>query len=93
MPVHILGYESTPNPNALKCRLDQSLSDVPRSFLNASMAEEDALATALFAGAPITTILINGDWMTINKRPDADWRAVKSRIERILTAMDAGASP
>lgn len=84
MPVKIVRYEPTPNPNALKCWLDQPLSENPRSFLNAEMAADDPLASRLFEQAGLTTLLINGSWMTINKPPDTNWPTVKRNVESVL---------
>ena len=41
MPFTITEFESTPNPNAVKCWLDRPISEGPRSFLNAQMAQGD----------------------------------------------------
>lgn len=82
--VNVTEYESTPNPNALKCWLSGPLSSVPRSFLNPEMAGEDPLARLLFQQAGLTSLLINGDWMTINKPAEAVWSEVKREVERVL---------
>jgi hypothetical protein len=84
MPFTVTHFESTPNPNAVKCWLDKPISDRPRSFLNQEMASDDPLAAALFAEAGVTTVLFNGDWLTVNKPPDADWTGVKNRVKRVL---------
>lgn len=78
-------YEETPNPNALKCWLNRPISDQPRSFLNAAMAADDPIARALFAEAGVVCILMNGDWMTVNKPPEADWRAIKKKVQDVLS--------
>jgi hypothetical protein len=93
MPFQIVHYEATPNPNAMKCWLDRPISDRPRSFLNPAMAAEDDLARRLFDAAPITTLLFNGEWMTVNKSPDAAWPAVKRAVERALAAAPEAARP
>jgi hypothetical protein len=77
-------FESTPNPNAMKCWLDRPISHGPRSFLSAEMAREDPIAHALFERAGATAVLFNGDWVTVNKPPDAHWATVKRRIKQIL---------
>lgn len=84
MPYRVTEFESTPNPNAVKCWLDRPISDRPRSFFNAQMAAEDPVAAALFADAGITNILFNGDWLTVNKPPDADWTSTKAKVKRVL---------
>ncbi len=84
MPFTIVEFETTPNPNAVKCWLNRPISEVPRSFLNAQMAEDDPIARALFERAGATTVLFNGDWVTVNKSPDADWSRVKPAIAAVL---------
>jgi len=84
MPFHITRFEPTPNPNAMKCWLDRPISEGPRSFLDAAMAAEHPVAAALFEKAGAVCVLLNGDWLTVNKRPDADWRAVKAAVQHIL---------
>jgi hypothetical protein len=84
MPYSVTEFESTPNPNAVKVWLDQPVSEGPRSFLNVHAAQADPLAAALFAEAGATTVLFNGDWLTVNKPVEQDWTAVKARIRRVL---------
>ena len=84
MAYHVTRFEDTPNPNAVKCWLDRPISEGPRSFLNAEMAADDALADALFSEAGITTLLLNGDWLTVNKPVEANWSTVKAAVQRIL---------
>src|SRR5688572_19682791 len=84
LPYRVTEFESTPNPNAVKCWLDRPISDGPRSFLNAQMATSDPVAAALFEQAGVTTVLFNGDWVTVNKPADADWSRVKASVKRVL---------
>jgi hypothetical protein len=88
MGYRVTEFESTPNPNAVKCWLDRPISDRPRSFLNAEAAADDPLADALFRRAGATTVLFNGDWVTVNKPPEADWAAVKKAVRRVLAGAD-----
>ena len=78
-------FENTPNPNALKCWLDKPISNMPRSFLNPDMAQEDPIAQRLFSEAGATCVLFNGDWLTINKPPELDWSVVKQAVQEILS--------
>ncbi|MCZ6835357.1 MAG: NifU N-terminal domain-containing protein [Planctomycetota bacterium] len=84
MAYRITQYETTPNPNALKCWLDKPISTRPRSFLNAEMASEDAIADALFSKAGATCVLMNVDWITINKSAGVNWKSMKTKVEKIL---------
>jgi len=88
MPFRITRYESTPNPNAMKCWLDAPISDVPQSFLNASMAADHALARSLFDTGVLTTLLLNGTWMTVNRQPEIAWPKVKRVVEGVLAEHD-----
>lgn len=84
LPYHVTDFEPTPNPNAVKCWLDRPISSGPRSFLNAQMAGDDPIAAALFTQAGVTTVLFNGDWVTVNKPAEADWSSVKAKVKRVL---------
>lgn len=84
MPYSVTEFESTPNPNAVKVWVDRPVSNGPRSFLNAGAAQADPLAAALFSEAGATTVLLNGDWLTVNKSAEHDWTTVKARIRRVL---------
>lgn len=82
----VVEFEATPNPNAVKCRLDGRVSDGPRSYFNAPAAEGDPLARALFAIPGVTNVLILGDWITVSKDPKTAWPAVKGAVRRVLEA-------
>ena len=84
MGFSILQFESTPNPNAVKIWLDRPISDRPRSFLNAEMAADDPIASALFQQAGVVTALFNGDWLSVNKPAEASWTTVKNKVRSVL---------
>lgn len=88
MSHRVTQFEPTPNPNALKCWLDRPISAGPQSFLNAEMAAEHPVAHALFKRAGATCVLLNGDWLTVNKSPDADWRQVKKAVKAVLAEVE-----
>ena len=88
MPCTVVEYETTPNPNALKCWLDQPISDGPVSFFNAEMAQEHALAKALFATGKINNLLLNGTWLTVGKIEKTTWPTVKKHLERVLSGYE-----
>ena len=89
MGYQVTEFESTPNPNAVKCWLDGAISAGPRSFLNAEAARDDAIAAALFATGYVTTVLFFGEWLTVNKTPEANWRTVKTHVKKVLAAVDS----
>ncbi len=84
MSYRVTSYQPTPNPNALKCMLSAPISDRPRSFRTPQDAADDALASRLFAVPGVAGLLLNGDWITVNKAPAAEWVGVKRGVERVL---------
>lgn len=86
VPFVIREYQATPNPNALKLVLDKPVSQQPMSFLTPAAAESHALAKQLFAVNGVTSVLLLGDFITINKAPQAKWPDVKRKVEQILFA-------
>ena len=88
MPIDVVQFEATPNPNAVKCWLDRSISEGPVSFRSAAMAAGNPIAAALFAEAGVTNVLFNGNWMTVNKPADASWIQVQSVVKRVLSKAD-----
>ena len=90
MPFTVTQFEPTPNPNALKCMLDKLVvapGEAPRSFRDAQAASTDPIAGPLFAIEPagsVTSVLMNANWITVNKSSDADWNRVKRAVERVL---------
>ncbi|MGE3107703.1 MAG: NifU N-terminal domain-containing protein [Phycisphaerales bacterium] len=84
MGYRITRYQPTPNPNALKCFLSAPISDRPKSFRKPEDAGDDAIARRLFAVPGVCGLLLSGEWMTVNKSPDAQWPAVKKAVERAL---------
>ena len=80
----VVEFAATPNPNAIKCVLDTTISDKARSYFNAAAAAGDDLARRLFEIPGVTNVLILGDWFTIGKEPAASWKTVKAGIRRVV---------
>jgi hypothetical protein len=76
--------QPTPNPNAAKFILDRPIVEQPTSFFNAEAAVGHPLATKLFAIPGVTSLLLLGDFITVNKKPDAKWSDIKGKVEKIL---------
>ncbi|MBC22840.1 MAG: hypothetical protein CMJ32_02830 [Phycisphaerae bacterium] len=90
MGLHVRSYESTPNPNAVKCLLTAPISDRPRSFRTPQDAAGDPLASRLFLEAGLTCLYLCGDWMTINKDPADQWAPIKDAVEKVLSEHEPG---
>lgn len=84
MPYAITKFQTTPNPNALKCILDPALPEPVRSFRSADQVGSDPLARALFGVPGVTGVLLSGGWLTVNKTPDAEWAGVKRGVADVL---------
>ena len=100
MAWRITCFEDTPNPDAVKCRLDRRISDGPVSFRRPEDAEAPGadprlapLARVLFTEAGLTSVLFLGDWMTVNKPPTTRWASVRRAVIRLLADPPPPASP
>ena len=84
MGFKVFEIQPTPNPNALKFVLDHAVSDQSISFLNAGAAHDHPLAGRLFGVDGVASLLLLGDFITVNKRPEAEWPAIKRGVRRVL---------
>ena len=84
MSFRVLEIQPTPNPNAAKFVLDRPVSERPLSFFNAAAAEGYPLAQKLFGIRGVTSLLLLGDFITINKSPEAVWNDITAQAEAIL---------
>jgi NFU1 iron-sulfur cluster scaffold homolog, mitochondrial len=67
-------YETTPNPNALKFTLDQTVvASGSRSFASRFEAAGDPLSSALFEITGLVGVFCMADFVTVTKDPAAAW--------------------
>ncbi len=92
MPFTVNEVQPTPNPNAAKFMLDRPVCEQPSSFLHAGEAQGNPLATELFGIAGVSSLLFLGDFITVNKRPDADWVRITRDVKSVLAGPAAFAS-
>jgi hypothetical protein len=88
MPFTVKEIQPTPNPNAAKFILDREISTAPFSFLSAKQGEAHPIASQLFGIKGVTSILILGDFVTVNKTPDAHWKQITPKVQEILENCD-----
>lgn len=86
-------FQPTPNPNAGKFILDREV--VPggksRSFSTRDEARGDALGEALMDLDGVANVFMVEDFVTITRRPEADWSVLRPRVEAAIRAVfDAG---
>jgi len=84
MPFKVIDIQPTPNPNAAKFILDAQVAPQPTSFFNAEQAKDHPLASQLFAIPGVTSVLLLGDFVTVNKRPEIKWSALTDKVQQIL---------
>ena len=87
MPFSVVEVQPTPNPNALKFLLDREITDQPASFFNAWAADGHPIASRLFAIPGVSSLLLLGDFVTVNKTADASWPPIKERVRQVLAAV------
>ena len=85
MGYRVIEIQPTPNPNALKFVLDRQVSQQPLSFFNVEAAKDYPLAKRLFEIAGVSSLLLLGDFITINKSPEARWADITARVRRVLS--------
>ena len=87
MPFDVTSFESTPNPNAVKCLVEPGPGTI-RSYFSADQAADDPLGLALFSIPGVTNVLIHQSFISICKSPDARWASLKPAIKRVLADAD-----
>jgi NFU1 iron-sulfur cluster scaffold homolog, mitochondrial len=84
MAFEVMDIQPTPNPNALKFILNQTIADPPMSFFDARAAQSHPLAARLFEVPGVSSLLLLGDFITVNKDPAASWNAVKHGVREAI---------
>ncbi len=84
MDFRVLDVQVTPNPNALKFILDNPCSENSISFLNPEEGTGHPLAEKLFAIRGVASLLLLGDFITVNKVPSANWSDIRPAVEATL---------
>jgi hypothetical protein len=86
MGYRVIEIQPTPNPNAAKLVLDRAVSEQPLSFFNAAAAKDYPLASRLFEIPGVSSLLLLGDFITINKSPSAGWDDITDQARAVLFA-------
>ncbi len=88
MAFRVLEIQPTPNPNAAKFVLDRPVAPQPTSFLSAESAAAagHALAAELFAIPGVSSVLLLGDFVTVNKTPDVGWERIIPGVQAVLNS-------
>ncbi len=88
--------EETPNPNAVKFVLKESVTNgAPRSYHNAAEAEDDSLGKSLFDVGQIVSVFYMDRMITVEKQDEADWDELLPKLAvpiRAAASVPNGAS-
>ena len=73
---------TTPNPDAMKYTLDRPLA-APMNLANAEAAatEGNEFAVAVFATEGVASVFGTTDFVTVTRRPGADWAPITAAVE------------
>lgn len=89
-----ISAELTPNPDALKFVVNQTLLKFGSvHYADQVKAEESPLASRLFKLGKVTEVLIGTNFVTVNKAPKASWEEVAPSIKAVLEAVIASGEP
>jgi Fe-S cluster biogenesis protein NfuA len=88
----IADIEPTPNPNAVKFILRESLTwGVTHSYDNSAQAQADELARQLFAIAHVTNVFYVDRWLTVTQDGQVEWEQLAREVAVPIRAAPAAA--
>ena len=86
----IAEIEGTPNQNAMKYILKEPLTwGITRSYDNATQAQDDPLASALFDIEHVTNVFYVDHWITVTQDGGADWHELQRKVAEPIRAAPA----
>jgi len=71
----------TPNPNAMKFTLDVKLPGTI-NFANAEAAADNPFAAAVFAAEGVGSLFGVNDFVTVTRKPGADWDTITDAVRK-----------
>ena len=80
--------EQTPNPNALKFSVGESVGG-PGTYVKGAEPKEEYLGQLLDLQG-VSSVFFTADFVTITKTPDGSWDAITSEATAILGGQFAG---
>lgn len=75
--------EPTPNPNALKFTVGTPVGG-PATFV-AGRPADNPMAAELLEIDGVTSVFMTADFVTVSKRPDADWESIAPQATEIIS--------
>ena len=78
-----LDVQGTPNPNAIKYTLNRMVAAQGKTYRDAASADVE-WAKRILAVAGVVQVFTINNFISVNKRPDADWNVIGPQVEEIL---------
>ena len=78
-----IAVQGTPNPNAAKFSLNRIVAAQGKTYRDAASADA-AWAKALLAIPGVTQVFAINNFVSVNKRPEADWSVIGPQVDTIL---------
>jgi Fe-S cluster biogenesis protein NfuA len=86
----ISDIQETPNPNAVKFILRESVSNgIAKSFSSSTQAESDPLAKSLFDVGHVTSVFYMDQMITVEKDDEGDWDELLPALALPIRATEA----
>jgi hypothetical protein len=78
---------TSPNEHALKFTIGQpAIESGHKTYANAEAAEESPVAKALFGLEGVASVFLMADFITVTKKPEANWDNLQSAAVEIIQA-------
>lgn len=93
MGFEVRDVQPTPNPNAQKFVLKQVMFNESSSFFDAAAAADHPVASKLFAIHGVDSVLLLGNFITVNKTPKARWAELTRKVKQTLSQLEVAPEP
>lgn len=75
--------QPTPNPNAIKFTVNRTVAAQGKTYHEASSAEAEWARQVLAVAGVIQVFAVN-NFISVTKKPEADWQVVGPQVEEVL---------
>ena len=79
----VVRMQGTPNPNAAKVTLNRPVAAQAQTFRDPATAP--SWAASLLAIEGVAQVFALNDFITITKRPEAEWAVIGPAVEQVLS--------
>ena len=83
-----VNVSSTPNENALKFTVNQTLlASGHKTYNNSDQAIESPVAKKLFELDGVSSVFLIQDFITVTKKPEATWSELQHKVVEIIQTL------